>query len=77
MDIKIIIIGILFILCLYAFISRHKVNTQIEKRNAILKSEQHDLELATSTLQKEKDELFQMNNRLQGNIDAQQEELKS
>lgn len=76
MDIKIIIIGILFILCLYAFISRHKVNTQVEKRNAILKSEQHDLELATSTLQKEKDELFQMNNRLQGNIDAQQEELK-
>ena len=76
MDIKFIIIGILFILCLYAFISRHKVNTQVEKRNAILKSEQHDLELATSTLQKEKDELFQMNNRLQGNIDAQQEELK-
>jgi len=76
MDIKIIIIGILFILCLYAFISRHKINTQVEKRNAILKSEQHDLELATSTLQKEKDELFQMNNRLQGNIDAQQEELK-
>ena len=76
MDIKIIIIGILFILCLYAFISRHKVNTQVAKRNAILKSEQHDLELATLTLQKEKDELFQMSNKLQGSIDAQQEELK-
>lgn len=76
MDIKISIIGILFVLCLYAFISRHKVNTIVAKRNAILKSEQHYLERATATLQKEKDELFQTNNRLQGNIDAQQEELK-
>ena len=76
MDIRIIIIGILFLLCCYAFISREKINTKIQKENKILYDEQQNLESANNVLRQEKEELFQTNNRLKGNIDSQQEELQ-